>query len=202
MTEFRRAGPKSYSRSTAPWLVRTECGSSSACVRSFQPSTGLPVAASMSVKSALSRLISCVSAVARMWKRALGSTSSATRPPLVSPLLRFLPAAAPSTSTQPPSWSWKAATRNAATSVLSGTLSTAFSVLPAPPPFVALAPTATLPESSEVSGSLVTYLITPPIAPAPYSVPCGPRSTSMWLRSSRAMSSAVAEPAANALLEP
>jgi len=123
--------------------------------------------------------MSCVSAVARTWKCALGSTSSATRPPLVSPLFAFLPAAGPSTSTQPPSWSWKAATRSAATSALSGMLATPLTVLPAPPPWVALAPTATLPENSEVSGSLVTYLTTPPIAPAPYSVPCGPRSTSM-----------------------
>ena len=45
-----------------------------------------------------------------------------------------------------------------------------------------------------VSGSFVTYFSSPPIAPAPYSVPCGPRSNSMWLRSSSPMSSESCEP--------
>ena len=40
------------------------------------------------------------------------------------------------------------------------------------------------------------------MALAPYRVPCGPRSSSMWLRSSKAMSSAICAPLATAVLEP
>ena len=55
----------------------------------------------------------------------------------------------------------------AATSSFSGTLSTPAIVLPVPPLDVVLAPSETLPESSVVSGVLVTYLIRPPTEDAP-----------------------------------
>jgi hypothetical protein len=92
--------------------------------------------------------------------------------------------------------------RMAATSSLIGTLSTAPAVKPGPPPWVHEVPNFTEPANSMVSGWLVTYLSTPLMAPAPYSVPCGPRSTSMWLRSSMPMSIGVLPPFAPDELSP
>jgi hypothetical protein len=67
-----------------------------------------------------------------------------------------------------------------------GTFSMAFSVWLNPPPDdVPEAMPSTLDARACGFGWLVTNLIVPPIEPAPYSVPCGPRSTSTRLRSKR-----------------
>src|SRR6185437_451898 len=72
--------------------------------------------------------------------------------------------------------------RNANTSDR-GVLTTVENFQPPPPPFQPLSnaetPPVNCPENSLNSGRLGTTLTRPPIAEAPYNVPCGPFSTSM-----------------------
>jgi hypothetical protein len=73
---------------------------------------------------------------------------------------------------------------------------------PLSPPDVLLKPAPTRADATVLSGGVVTNFTSPPSVFDPYSVPCGPRSTSMRCRSSGSMSGVSTPPAAYTVLDP
>ena len=109
--------------------------------------------------------------------------------------------AVPIESMKPGSF-WYEPDMRSATVSLMGVLTTRFERYETLPPSTVAAPRRARIAKPDRSGALVTNLTRPPSELAPYSAPCGPRSTSMRARSKVSKSPARIAPLARPLLEP
>lgn len=116
-------------------------------------------------------------ALASMRQPSPGASRIAIRPPAVSLRLMSVSLRARS-SMKPPSRMRYPTMRTPSASVTSGTLTTPAMSKPGDAPSVAVAPALAQPVSRSSTTGFEVSRITPPIAPDPYSVPCGPSSTS------------------------